>query len=137
MSTFNSGTITVKQNQIKAVAEILRKHGISEIESCWASSEKKEIYYSLKECYGDMEVGLRNALEDCRENGLSLSFYIEFDNGYDGGSGAYTVEDGEFLFLSKEEIIISNAETEHLIKELEKRGYAISKVSSGSEKTNP
>ena len=126
MSIFNSVTITTKLEQIDSVTDILKKYRvIDEGESYSTNEENTEAYFSPEEWYGDIETDLRNALAECKEKGLHLDFAIEFSNSCDGCNGLYTVENGEFVTLTEEEVFIRNAETEDLIAELTRRGYII------------
>ena len=81
--------------------------------------------YDLCEVTGDIEDNLQEVKKLLNTVGIEVDFEITFSGDSDG---KYIVnDDGDFEILSMEDTVIRDADTDDLIKELQKRGYSVTK----------
>ena len=82
--------------------------------------------YDLDEITGDIEDDLVKVKDLLNMAGIEVIFKIKFSGDY---NGKYIVnDDGEFETLSPEDAAIRDADTDDLVKELQKRGYSVTKA---------
>lgn len=82
--------------------------------------------YDLCEITGDIEDNLQEVKKLLNTVGIEVDFEITFSGDY---NGKYIVnDDGEFEILSMEDAAIRDADTDDLVKELQKRGYSVIKA---------
>lgn len=78
------------------------------------------------EVTGDIEDELQEVKKLLNTVGIEVDFEITFSGDYDG---KYIVnDDGNFEVLSSEDAAIRDTNTDDLIKELQKRGYSVTKA---------
>lgn len=78
------------------------------------------------EVTGDIEDELQEVKKLLNTIGIEVDFEITFSGDYDG---KYIVnDDGNFEVLSSEDAAIRDTNTDDLIKELQKRGYSVTKA---------
>lgn len=123
MQITNQGIISVpeanKENLINALNSIGMETSEADI---WIEDGKAET--SIEDVYGDIEDELYKLANSFITLGISIELEVDY---YGDNNGKYVVENNKFINLSSEELVIKNAETQGLIDELEKRGYAVIK----------
>lgn len=123
MQITNQGIISVpeanKENLINALNSIGMETSEADI---WIEDGKAET--SIEDVYGDIEDELYKLANSFITLGISIELEVDY---YGDNNGKYVVENNKFINLSSEELVIKNAETQSLIDELEKRGYAVIK----------
>lgn len=78
------------------------------------------------EVTGDIEDELQEVKKLLNTIGIEVDFEITFSGDFDG---KYIVnDDGNFEVLSSEDAAIRDTNTDDLIKELQKRGYSVTKA---------
>lgn len=125
MTYYNTGYIQVEEKDVKAVA-------INATEIFGFDLDVTDFYkhdgmavYDL-EVTGDIEDELQEVKKLLNTVGIEVDFEITFSGDYDG---KYIVnDDGNFEVLSSEDAAIRDTNTDDLIKELQKRGYSVTKA---------
>ncbi len=130
MTYYNTGYIQVEEKDVKALIVAINATEIfgfgSELDVTDFYKRAGMAVYDLNEVTGDIEVGLQEVKELLNTVGIEVDFEITFSG---DSNGKYIVnDDGEFEVLSPEDAVIKNAYTDVLIKELQKRGYSVTKA---------
>lgn len=128
MTYYNTGYIQVEEKDVKAL--IVAINATTEIFGF--DLDVTDFYkqagmavYDL-EVTGDIEDELREVKKLLNTVGIEVDFEITFSGDSDG---KYIVnDDGDFEILSPEDAAIRDTNTDDLIKELQKRGYSVTKA---------
>lgn len=123
MQITNQGIISVpeanKENLINALNSIGMETSEADI---FIEDGKAET--SIEDVYGDIEDKLCKLANSFITLGIPIELEVDY---YGDNNGKYVVENNEFINFSSEELVIKDADTQDLIDELEKRGYAVIK----------
>lgn len=130
MTYYNTGYIQVKEEDVKALIVAINATEIfgfeSELDVTDFYKHAGMAVYDLNEVTGDIEYGLREVKKLLNTVGIEVDFDIKFEG---DSNGEYIVnDDGDFEVLSSEDAAIRYANTDDLIKELQKRGYSVTKA---------
>lgn len=128
MTYYNTGYIQVKKEDIKALIV-----AINATEIFGFDLNETDFYkhcgmavYDLCEVTGDIEDNLQEVKKLLNTVGIEVDFEITFSG---DSNGKYIVnDDGDFEILSMEDAAIRDADTDDLIKELQVRGYSVTKA---------
>lgn len=128
MTYYNTGYIQVKEEDIKALIVAINATEIFgfdlDVTDCYKHCGMA--VYDLCEITGDIEDNLQEVKKLLNTVGIEVDFEITFSG---DSNGKYIVnDDGDFEILSPEDAAIKDADTDDLVKELQKRGYSVIKV---------
>ena len=129
MTYYNTGYIQVEEKDVKALIVAINATEIFGFDLDVTDFYKHAgmAVYDLCEITGDIEDNLQEVKKLLNTVGIEVDFEITFSG---DSNGKYIVnDDGEFEVLSPEDAAIKDAYTDDLIKELQKRGYSVTKVS--------
>lgn len=127
MTYYNAGYIQVEEKDVKALIVAINATEIFGFDLDVTDFYKHDgmAVYDL-EVTGDIEDELQEVKKLLNTVGIEVDFGITFSGDYDG---KYIVnDDGDFEVLSSENAVIRDANTDDLIKELQKRGYSVTKA---------
>ena len=127
MTYYNTGYIRVKEEDVKALIVAINATEIFGFDLDVTDFYKHcgMAVYDLCEVTGDIEDNLQEVKKLLNTVGIEVDFEITFSGDSDG---KYIVnDDGDFEILSMEDTVIRDADTDDLIKELQKRGYSVTK----------
>lgn len=127
MTYYNAGYIQVEERDVKALIVAINATEIFGFDLDVTDFYKHDgmAVYDL-EVTGDIEDELQEVKKLLNTVGIEVDFGITFSGDYDG---KYIVnDDGDFEVLSSENAVIRDANTDDLIKELQKRGYSVTKA---------
>lgn len=128
MTYYNTGYIQVKEEDIKALIVAINATEIFgfDLDVTVFYKHCGMAVYDLCEITGDIEDNLQEVKKLLNTVGIEVDFEITFSG---DSNGKYIVnDDGEFEVLSPEDSVIKDAYTDDLIKELQKRGYSVTKT---------
>lgn len=124
MELINQGTIKVPSNWRSVLVIILNAVGIT--------TEDNDVYIEgqyaireLEELYGDIEDELSSVVNSFSVFGVPVDVNIEYWGDY---NGMYIVKNGVLVGLDENEVAVMESNDDDLIKELESRGYTITKA---------
>lgn len=126
MTYYNTGYIQVEEKDVKALIVAINATEIFGFDLDVTDFYKHAgmAVYDL-EVTGDIEDELQEVKKLLNTVGIEVDFEITFSGDYDG---KYIVnDDGDFEVLSSENAVIRDTNTDDLIKELQKRGYSVTK----------
>ena len=127
MTYYNTGYIQVEEKDVKALIVAINATEIFGFDLDVTDFYKHDgmAVYDL-EVTGDIEDELQEVKKLLNTIGIEVDFEITFSGDYDG---KYIVnDDGNFEVLSSEDAAIRDTNTDDLIKELQKRGYSVTKA---------
>lgn len=127
MTYYNTGYIQVEEKDVKALIVAINATEIFGFDLDVTDLYKHDgmAVYDL-EVTGDIEDELQEIKKLLNTVGIEVDFEITFSGDYDG---KYIVnDDGNFEVLSSEDAAIRDTNTDDLIKELQKRGYSVTKA---------
>ena len=127
MTYYNTGYIQVEEKDVKALIVAINATEIFGFDLDVTDFYKHDgmAVYDL-EVTGDIEDDLQEVKKLLNTVGIEVDFEITFSGDYDG---KYIVnDDGNFEVLSSEDAAIRDTNTDDLIKELQKRGYSVTKT---------
>lgn len=127
MTYYNTGYIQVEEKDVKALIVAINATEIFGFDLYVTDFYKHDgmAVYDL-EVTGDIEDELQEVKKLLNTVGIEVDFEITFSGDYDG---KYIVnDDGNFEVLSSEDAAIRDTNTDDLIKELQKRGYSVTKA---------
>lgn len=127
MTYYNAGYIQVEEKDVKALIVAINATEIFGFDLDVTDFYKHDgmAVYDL-EVTGDIEDELQEVKKLLNTVGIEVDFEITFSGDYDG---KYIVnDDGDFEVLSSENAVIRDTNTDDLIKELQKRGYSVTKA---------
>lgn len=127
MTYYNTGYIQVEEKDVKALIVAINATEIFGFDLDVTDFYKHDgmAVYDL-EVTGDIEDELQEVKKLLNTVGIEVDFEITFSGDYDG---KYIVnDDGNFEVLSLEDAAIRDTNTDDLIKELQKRGYSVTKA---------
>jgi len=127
MTYYNTGYIQVEEKDVKALIVAINATEIFGFDLDVTDFYKHDgmAVYDL-EVTGDIEDELQEVKKLLNTVGIEVDFEITFSGDYDG---KYIVnDDGNFEVLSPEDAAIRYTNTDDLIKELQKRGYSVTKA---------
>ena len=127
MTYYNTGYIQVAEKDVKALIVAINATEIFGFDLDVTDFYKHDgmAVYDL-EVTGDIEDELQEVKKLLNTVGIEVDFEITFSGDYDG---KYIVnDDGNFEVLSLEDAAIRDTNTDDLIKELQKRGYSVTKA---------
>lgn len=130
MTYYNTGYIQVEEKDMKALIVAINATEIfgfeSELDVTDFYKHAGMAVYDLDEVTGDIEY----ALQEVKKLLNTVSIEVDFEITFSGDSnGKYIVnDDGDFEVLSPEDTAVRDADTDDLIKELQKRGYSVTKA---------
>ena len=116
MYLLNNGYITVPATNIRELVFFLDAAGI-EVEECNGKDESI-VKVEINELCGDIGADLARINSRFSERGILLNGEITYTGEYDG---KYVITNGEFIDLDHEKVVIWDASTEVLYKELRRR----------------
>ena len=128
MTYYNTGYIQVKEEDVQALIVAINATEIFGFDLDVTDFYKHcgMAVYDLCEITGDIEDNLQEVKKLLNTVGIEVDFEITFSG---DSNGKYIVnDDGEFEVLSLEDSVIKDAYTDDLIKELQKRGYSVTKT---------
>lgn len=127
MTYYNTGYIQVEEKDVKALIVAINATEIFGFDLYVTDFYKHDgmAVYDL-EVTGDIEDELQEVKKLLNTVVIEVDFEITFSGDYDG---KYIVnDDGNFEVLSSEDAAIRDTNTDDLIKELQKRGYSVTKA---------
>lgn len=127
MTYYNTEYIQVEEKDVKALIVAINATEIFGFDLDVTDFYKHDgmAVYDL-EVTGDIEDELQEVKKLLNTVGIEVDFEITFSGDYDG---KYIVnDDGNFEVLSSEDAAIRDTNTDDLIKELQKRGYSVTKA---------
>lgn len=127
MTYYNTGYIQVEEKDVKALIVAINATEIFGFNLYVTDFYKHDgmAVYDL-EVTGDIEDDLQEVKKLLNTIGIEVDFEITFSGDFDG---KYIVnDDGNFEVLSSEDAAIRDTNTDDLIKELQKRGYSVTKA---------
>lgn len=127
MTYYNTGYIQVEEKDVKALIVAINATEIFGFDLDVTDFYKHDgmAAYDL-EVTGDIEDELQEVKKLLNTVGIEVDFEITFSGDYDG---KYIVnDDGNFEVLSSEDAAIRDTNTDDLVKELQKRGYSVTKA---------
>lgn len=136
MTYYNTGYIQVKEEDVKALIVAINATEIFGFDLDVTDFYKHcgMAVYDLCEITGDIEDNLQEVKKLLNTVGIEVDFEITFSG---DSNGKYIVnDDGEFEVLSLEDSVIKDAYTDDLIKELQKRGYSVTKAGGKNRTEN-
>lgn len=123
MQLINQGTIKVPSDWKSTLVNILNAVGIT--------TENDDVYIEgeyaireLEEFHGDIEDELSSIVNSFSDFDVPIDVYIKYWGDY---NGIYIVRDKNLVDLDEDEVAIVEAADDDLIKELERRGYTVTK----------
>lgn len=123
MELINQGTIKVPSNWRSVLVIILNAVGIT--------TEDNDVYIEgqyaireLEELYGDIEDELSSVVNSFSVFGVPVDVNIKYWGDY---NGMYIVKNGVLVGLDENEVAVMESNDDDLIKELENRGYKVTK----------
>lgn len=123
MQIINQGTIKVPSDWRSTLVNILNAEGIT--------TENDDVYIEgeyaireLEEFYGDIEDELSSIVNLFSVFNVPIDVNIKYWGDY---NGIYIVRDKNLVDLDEDEVAIVEAADDDLIKELERRGYTVTK----------
>lgn len=123
MQIINQGIIKVPSNWKSTLVNILNAVGIT--------TENDDVYIEgeyaireLEEFYGDIEDELSSIVNSFGDFDVPIDVNIKYWGDY---NGIYVVRDKNLVDLDEDEVAIVEANDDDLIKELESRGYTVTK----------
>lgn len=128
MTYYNTGYIQVEEKDVKALIVAINATEIFEFELDVTDFYKHAgmAVYDLNEVPGDIEYALQEVKKLLNTVGIEVDFNITFSGDF---NGKYIVnDDGDFEILNMEDAVIRDADADDLIKELQKRGYSVTKA---------
>lgn len=128
MTYYNTGYIQVEEKDVKALIVAINATEIFGFDLNVTDFYKHcgMAVYDLCEVTGDIEDNLQEVKKLLNTVGIEVNFEITFSGDSDG---KYIVnDDGYFEILSMEDAAIRDTNTDDLIKELQKRGYSVTKA---------
>lgn len=128
MIYYNTGYIQVEEKDVKALIVAINATKIFgfDLDVTDFYEHAGMAVYDLCEIIGDIEDNLQEVKKLLNTVGIEVDFEITFSG---DSNGKYIVnDDGDFEMLSPEDAAIKDAYTDNLIKELQKRGYSVTKV---------
>lgn len=128
MTYYNTGYIQVKEKDVKALIVAINTTEIFGFDLDVTDFYKNcgMAVYDLCGVTGDIEDNLQEVKKFLNIVGIEVDFEITFSG---DSNGKYIVnDDGDFEILSMEDAAIRDADTDDLIKELQKRGYSVTKA---------
>lgn len=124
MELINQGIIKVPSDWRSTLVIILNAVGIT--------TENDDVYIEgeyaireLEELYGDIENELSSIVNSFSIFDVPIDVNIKYWGDYEG---RYIVSDGDLVDLDKTEVAIMDSDDNDLIKELENRGYTVTKA---------
>lgn len=122
MQIINHGSITVPPNAKSLLVTILDVVGFEFVDDNILVDGMYTVEINED---GDIEEKLRKVVDAF----TALDIYINVSVNYYGDyEGRYIVSDGDLIDLDKTEVAIMDSSDNDLIKELENRGYTVTKV---------
>lgn len=128
MTYYNTGYIQVEEKDVKALIVAINATEIFGFDLDVTDFYKHcgMAVYDIDEVVGDIEDNLQEVKKLLNTVGIEVDFEITFSG---DSNGKYIVnDDGDFEMLSSEDAAIRDADTDDLIKELQKRGYSVTKA---------
>lgn len=128
MTYYNTGYIQVEEKDVKALIVAINATEIFGFDLNVTDFYKHAgmAVYDLCEVTGDIEDELQEVKKLLNTVGIEVNFEITFSG---DSNGKYIVnDDGYFEILSPEDAAIRDTNTDDLIKELQKRGYSVTKA---------
>lgn len=128
MTYYNTGYIQVKEEDVKALIVAINATKIFGFNLDVTDFYKHcgMAVYDLCEITGDIKDNLQEVKKLLNTVGIEVDFEITFSG---DPNGKYIVnDDGDFEILSPEDAAIRYVNTDDLIKELQKRGYSVTKA---------
>lgn len=128
MTYYNTGYIQVEEKDVKALIVAINATEIFGFDLNVTDFYKHAgmAVYDLCEVTGDIEDELQEVKKLLNTVGIEVDFEITFSG---DSNGKYIVnDDGYFEILSPEDAAIRDTNTDDLIKELQKRGYSVTKA---------
>lgn len=128
MTYYNTGYIQVEEKDVKALIVAINATEIFGFDLNVTDFYKHAgmAVYGLCEVTGDIEDKLQEVKKLLNTVGIKVDFEITFSG---DSNGIYIVnDDGYFEILSPEDAAIRDTNTDDLIKELQKRGYSVTKA---------
>ena len=121
MTLYNNGTITVPCEWCKALLIAMKLLNI-----CFEDiiTDKGQSIASINNIEGDIEGELEELVEVFNDQDILIEINITYSGDY---NGMYVVNNGKLEDIDIEDMTIREANDEMLIKELENRGYKVSK----------
>lgn len=123
MELINQGIIKVPSDWRSTLVIILNAVGIT--------TENDDVYIEgeyaireLEELYGDIEDELSAIVNSFGVFDVPVDVNVNYYGDYEG---RYIVSDGDLIDLDKTEVAIMDSNDDDLIKELENRGYKVTK----------
>lgn len=123
MQLINQGTIKVPSDWKSTLVNILNAVGIT--------TENDDVYIEgeyaireLEEFHGDIEDELSSIVNSFSDFDVPIDVYIKYWGDY---NGIYIVRDKNLVDLDEDEVAIVESNDDDLIKELESRGYTVTK----------
>lgn len=128
MTYYNTGYIQVEEKDVKALIVAINATEIFGFDLNVTDFYKHcgTAVYDLCEITGDIEDELQEVKKLLNTVGIEVDFEITFSG---DSNGKYIVnDDGYFEILSPEDAVIRDTNTDDLVKELQKRGYSVTKA---------
>lgn len=128
MTSYNTGYIQVEEKDVKALIVAINATEIFGFDLDVTDFYKHcgMAVYDLCEVTGDIEYALQEVKKLLNTVGIEVDFNITFSGDF---NGKYIVnDDGDFEILNMEDAAIRDADADDLIKELQKRGYSVTKA---------
>lgn len=128
MTYYNTGYIQVEEKDVKALIVAINATEIFGFDLNVTDFYKHAgmAVYDLCDVTGDIEDELQEVKKLLNTVGIEVDFEITFSG---DSNGKYIVnDDGYFEILSPEDAAIRDTNTDDLIKELQKRGYSVTKA---------
>lgn len=122
MQIINQGDIRVPSEFESLFITILDAAGFEDAEDN-VSVYEASATASIDEC-GDIERKLNKVVDAFTALDISIDVSVSYYGDY---NGRYIVRDGELVDLDKTEVAIMDSSDNDLIKELENRGYTVTK----------
>ena len=120
MTLYNDGTITVPSECDKALLIAMKLLDIC-LEDIITNNGQSVAFINIE---GDIEDKLEELVEAFNDQDIPIEINITYSGDYDG---MYVVNNGKLEDIDIEDMTIREANDEMLIKELEDRGYKVSK----------
>ncbi|WP_270425421.1 hypothetical protein [Blautia intestinalis] len=124
MQIINQGGIEVPSEFETLLIVISDAAGFKEYDKTNIVVDRSKAILSLEEEYGDIEAKLSKIVDAF----AALDIYIDVNVDYFGDyEGRYIVRDKKLVDLDEDEVVIMESNDDVLIKELESRGYTVTK----------
>ena len=124
MELINSGTIKVPSDWRSILVIILNAVGIT-TENDDVYIEGEYAIMELEELYGDIEDELSSIVNSFGAFDVLIDVNVKYWGDY---NGMYIVRNGVLVSLDENEVAVMESSDNDLIKELENRGYTVTKV---------